>query len=84
MVFRARDGRVGKTGLEDELLERFEVAHARELLNKLYSGEFSEPEIAGLVPLVDSLARQGDEPAYHGTGSRLSVGACHGDSGQVG
>lgn len=61
MVFRARDGMVRKTGLEDELLERFEVAHARELLNKVYSGVISEPEIAGLVPLVDSLARRGDE-----------------------
>jgi N-acetylglucosamine kinase-like BadF-type ATPase len=60
-VFRARDGMVRKTGLEDKLLERFEVAHARELLNKVYSGVISEPEIAGLVPLVDSLAWQRDE-----------------------
>ena len=61
MVFRARDGVVRKTGLESELMERFEVAHHRELLNKVYSGVISEPEIAGLVPLVDSLARRGDE-----------------------
>jgi len=43
------------------VLERFEAAHARELLNKVYSGVISEPEISGLVPVVDALARQGDE-----------------------
>jgi N-acetylglucosamine kinase-like BadF-type ATPase len=61
MVFRAHDGMEPKTALEGELMQRFEVAHVRDLMNKVYSGGISEPEIAGLVPLVDALARQGDE-----------------------
>ena len=61
VVFRANDGMEPKTALEGELLHRFEVAHVRDLMNKAYSGGISEPEIAGLVPVVDALARQGDE-----------------------
>ena len=61
VVFRAHDGMVPKTSLEAELMQRFEVDHVRDLMNKVYSGGVSEPEIAGLVPVVDALARQGDE-----------------------
>ena len=61
VVFRAHDGMVPKTTLEAEMMQRFEVAHVRDLMNKVYSGGISEPEIAGLVPLVDALARRGDE-----------------------
>jgi N-acetylglucosamine kinase-like BadF-type ATPase len=61
MVFRAYDVMVPKTSLEAELMHRFEVVHVRDLMNKAYSGGISEPEIAGLVPLVDALARRGDE-----------------------
>jgi N-acetylglucosamine kinase-like BadF-type ATPase len=61
MVFRAHDGMVPKTSLEAELLQRFELAHVRDLMNRVYSGGISEPEIAELVPVVDALARQGDE-----------------------
>src|SRR5829696_5177303 len=49
------------TSLEAEMMQRFEVAYVRDLMNKVYSGEISEPDIAGLVPVVDALARQGDE-----------------------
>jgi len=61
MVFRAHDGMVPKTSLEAEMMQRFEVAHVRDLMNKAYSGGISEPEIAGLVPMIDALARRGDE-----------------------
>jgi len=61
VVFRAHDGMVPKTSLEAEMMQRFEVAYVRDLMNKVYSGEISEPDIAGLVPVVDALARQGDE-----------------------
>lgn len=62
-VFRVRDGMIPATALEGELLARFEVESERELLNKVYSGGISEAEVAGLVPLVASLARRGDEEA---------------------
>jgi N-acetylglucosamine kinase-like BadF-type ATPase len=52
---------VPKTSLEAEMMQRFEVAHVRDLMNRVYSGEISEPDIAGLVPVVDALARRGDE-----------------------
>jgi len=61
MVFRSSDGMLPKTALEAELMQRFEVAHVRDLMNKVYSGGISESEIAGLVPVVAALARQGDE-----------------------
>ena len=61
MVFLARDGMVPGTGLQDELMGRFVATDHGDLLTRMYSGEISEPEIAGLVPLVDSLARRGDE-----------------------
>jgi N-acetylglucosamine kinase-like BadF-type ATPase len=60
-IFRAHDGMMPKTSLEAELMRHFEVTHVRDLMNKAYSGGISEPEIAGLVPLVDALARRGDE-----------------------
>ncbi len=63
MVFRARDGMVPDTELQEELMVRFGVDGERDLLNKVYAGGISEAEIAGLVPLVDSLARRGDEAA---------------------
>ncbi len=65
MVFRARDGMVPDTELQEELMVRFGVDGERDLLNKVYAGGISEAEIAGLVPLVDSLARRGDEAATH-------------------
>ena len=73
MVFRANDGMEPKTALEGELMQRFEVAHVRDLMNKVYSGGISEPEIAGLVPIVDALARQGDEISMR----ILEEGAAH-------
>ena len=63
VVLRARDGVVPKTQLEEELMVRFQVDCERDLLNKVYSGNIAEEQIAGLVPLVDSLARRGDEAA---------------------
>jgi N-acetylglucosamine kinase-like BadF-type ATPase len=62
-VLRARAGMIPETELEGQLMARFRVRSDRKLLEKAYSGEISEAEIAGLVPLVDSLARQGDEAA---------------------
>jgi N-acetylglucosamine kinase-like BadF-type ATPase len=73
VVFRAYDGMKPRTTLEAELMHRFEVAHVRDLMNKVYSGGISEPEIAGLVPIVDALARQGDEISMR----ILEEGAAH-------
>jgi N-acetylglucosamine kinase-like BadF-type ATPase len=65
MVFRDRDGMAPKTALESELMQRFEVTLARDLMNKMYAGEISEPEISGLVPLIASLAQRGDETSMY-------------------
>lgn len=62
-VFRARDGMIPSTELGDHVMERFEASGERDLLNRVYSGEVSEAEIAGLVPLTTSLADAGDEAA---------------------
>lgn len=60
-VLRSWAGIIPKTGLEGPLMDRFLVDDDRRLIEKVYSGEISEAEISGLVPLVDSLAGQGDD-----------------------
>lgn len=62
-VFRARDGMIPETELEGRIMEQFEASDDRDLLNRVYSGEISEATIAGLVPLVVSLADGGDDAA---------------------
>lgn len=62
-TLRARAGMAPRTKLEEQVMETLQVHDDRELLENAYSGGISASEIAGLVPLVTSLARQGDEPA---------------------
>ena len=51
---------IPKTALEERLMEQFEVNDDLEFLGAVYSGEISEAQIAGLVPLVVSSAEEGD------------------------
>jgi len=60
-ALRSWAGTIPNTELEEMLMTRFGIEDDRQLIEKVYSGEVSEAEIAGLVPLVDSLAGQGDE-----------------------
>jgi N-acetylglucosamine kinase-like BadF-type ATPase len=60
-ALRSWAGMMPKTGLEGRLMEEFGVADDLEFLSAVYSGEISEAQIAGLVPLVVSLSEEGDE-----------------------
>jgi N-acetylglucosamine kinase-like BadF-type ATPase len=52
---------IPKTALEAHVMETLGAEDDRQVLSRVYSGSFSEVEIADLVPLVASLARDGDE-----------------------
>ena len=52
---------IPKTALEAHVMETLGAEDDRQVLSRVYSGSFSEAEIADLVPLVASLARDGDE-----------------------
>ncbi len=52
-----------KTALEDGVMQRFGTDDDRQVVREVYSASFSEAEVAGLVPLVASLAQEGDETA---------------------
>jgi N-acetylglucosamine kinase-like BadF-type ATPase len=61
VALRSWAGVTRKTELEEKLLERFGAVDDLQLLSAVYSGEISEAQIAGLVPLVVSLSDEGDE-----------------------
>lgn len=62
-ALRSWAGMMPKTNLEEALMARFSVEEDRQLIEKVYSREISEADVAGLVPLVDSLSEQGDAAA---------------------
>lgn len=57
---KARAGVEPETELWGHVSSTFETEDDRKILADVYSGSFSEEEIAGLVPTVVSLAREGD------------------------
>jgi N-acetylglucosamine kinase-like BadF-type ATPase len=56
-------GMVPKTSLEAHVMEALGAEDDRQVLSRVYSGSFSEAQIAGLVLPVARLARDGDEAA---------------------
>lgn len=62
-ALRSWAGTAPKTDLEEALTTKFRVGEDRQLIEKVYSGDIPDAEIAGLVPLVDSLAERGDDVA---------------------
>ncbi len=56
-------GMMPKSPLEAHVMETLGAEDDRQVLSRVYSGSFSEVEIAGLVVLVARLARDGDETA---------------------
>jgi N-acetylglucosamine kinase-like BadF-type ATPase len=71
-ALRSWAGIIPKTALETRVMEALGAEDDRQVLGRVYSGSFSEAEIAGLVLLVASLARNDelsdrilDEAAYH-------------------
>ena len=65
-ALRSWVGIISKTELEERLMEQFGVNDDLEFLGAVYSGEISEAQIAGLVPLVVSSSNEGD-----GTSERI-------------
>ena len=62
-ALRSWAGIIPKTALETRVMEALGAEDDRRVLGRVYSGSFSEAEIAGLVLLVASLARNDDEPS---------------------
>lgn len=62
-ALRSWAGTARKTELEEALMTEFRVEEDRQLIEKVYSGDVPDAEIAGFVPLVDSLAERGDDVA---------------------
>ena len=60
-ALRSWAGVIPETVLENRLMEEFEAEDDLQLLGAVYSGEISEAQIAGLVPLVLSSAEENDE-----------------------
>jgi len=60
-ALRSWAGIIPKTALETRVMGTLGVENDRQVLGRVYSGSFSEAEIAGLVLLVASLARDDDE-----------------------
>ncbi len=71
-ALQSQAGVIPKTTLEAHVMATLEAEDDRQVLSRVYSGSFSEVEIAGLVPLVASLARDGDE-----TSDRILEEAAH-------
>src|SRR5215216_5718223 len=63
VALRSWAGIIPKTLLEAHVLETLGAEDDRQVLSRVYSGSFSEADIADLVLLVTSLARDGDEMA---------------------
>ncbi len=63
-TLRSWAGMIPKTALEAHVMETLGAEDDRQVLSRVYSGSFSEAEIADLVPLVASLARDGDESSH--------------------
>jgi N-acetylglucosamine kinase-like BadF-type ATPase len=61
-ALKSRAGVGAKTALEERVMQRFGTDD-RQVIREVYSASFSEAEIAGLVPLVASLAQEGDGAA---------------------
>jgi N-acetylglucosamine kinase-like BadF-type ATPase len=62
-ALRSWAGIIPKNALETRVMEALGAEDDRQVLGRVYSGSFSEAEIAGLVLLVASLARDDDEPS---------------------
>jgi N-acetylglucosamine kinase-like BadF-type ATPase len=62
-ALRSWAGMTPKTALETRVMEVFGTDDDRKVLGEVYSGSFSEADIAGLVPLVVALSEEGDEAA---------------------
>jgi len=62
-VLKSRAGVTPKTALEERVMQRFGTDDDRQVIREVYSASFSEAEVAGMVPLVASVAQDGDETA---------------------
>lgn len=62
-ALKSRAGVVPKTALEEAVMSEFDTDDDRRIVREVYSANFPESEVAGLVPLVVSLARDGDQAA---------------------
>ncbi len=60
---KSRAGVSQKTALGERVMQRFGTDDDRQVIREVYSATFSEADVAGLVPLVASLAQDGDETA---------------------
>jgi len=59
-ILRAYDGRDEASGISPAILETMSLCNEEELLNWIYSTQFSVGEIAALAPIIIALAEKGD------------------------
>jgi len=84
---KSRAGVSQKTALGERIMQRFGTDDDRQVIREVYSASFSEADVAGLAPLVASLAQEGDETASgildeaadHLAGIALAVLRCLGE-----
>lgn len=62
-ALKSQAGMIPKTRLEARVMGVFGTKDDRRVLAEVYSGSFSEADVADLVPMVVSLADEGDEAA---------------------
>jgi N-acetylglucosamine kinase-like BadF-type ATPase len=62
-ALKSRAGVIPETVLGEHIMREFATQYDRHVIREVYSSSFSEAEIAGLVPLVASLSREGDAAA---------------------
>ena len=62
-ALKSRAGVIPKTALEKRIMQSFDATDDRRIIREVYSAAFSESQVAGLVPLVVSVAQGGDGAA---------------------
>jgi N-acetylglucosamine kinase-like BadF-type ATPase len=71
-ILRAYDGREEPSGIATAVLRELALANEEELLNWVYSAQFSVQQLAALTPVILRLAAEGDYQAL-----AISERACH-------
>jgi N-acetylglucosamine kinase-like BadF-type ATPase len=62
-ALKSRAGVIPETPLGERIMREFGTHDDRHVIREVYSASYSEAEISSLVPLIASLAQEGDEAA---------------------
>ncbi|MEG6586598.1 N-acetylglucosamine kinase [Dendrosporobacter sp. 1207_IL3150] len=62
-VLKSYDGREKRSGISNAILHALSLADEDELINWIYSSQFSVAQVAALTPIIVRLAEDGDHPA---------------------